>query len=181
MTKDAFLFEMERLFPTRFRRHLRQELSPDVFDVAREGEIITLTGPVGTGKSTAAAAIAFQLIVKVFDKAPDFRGRPEFVTYKEVLNRIMAGYSNGTAQNVRSDFEKRFILVIDELFNVAPTDNSYEEVYQIINYRYAWQKITIITTNLDLNQIAEIDDRIASRLAEGLVRDLSTVRRKPKH
>jgi DNA replication protein DnaC len=56
-------------------------------------------------------------------------------------------------------------LILDDLGAEKTTDFTRSILYQIIDYRYNYEKPTIITSNLDVKQIAErFDDRIASRI-----------------
>lgn len=63
-------------------------------------------------------------------------------------------------------------LVLDDLGSERYTDFVFENLYLIISERYSYraERVTIVTSNLDLDVISEkIDPRLASRLGAGTV------------
>ena len=114
-------------------------------------------GPYGTGKTHLASAIANDALSRgisnIFQPVPD------------LLDRLRATYGD---TGIRYDelferFKSIPLLVLDDLGTQNSTPWAVEKLYQLINYRYVRQLPTIITTNVDLEQM---DGRIASRLSD---------------
>jgi DNA replication protein DnaC len=116
-----------------------------------------LMGGYGCGKTHLAAAIA-NFVVSL--------GIPTiFLTVPDLLDWIR--YSFG---NTEVSFEQRFeeikniqLLILDDLGTQYATPWAQEKLYQVINFRYAKKMATVITTNLDLE---DIEGRIRSRLVD---------------
>ena len=94
---------------------------------------------------------------------------PAFYNEADIYYRITSTYSNEnnfTEQDVINNYAKRTnLLIIDDMFASRQNDFARGKMYDIINSRITYNGLpTIITSNLTLDKIAEIDERIASRL-----------------
>lgn len=57
------------------------------------------------------------------------------------------------------------LVIIDDVFSSRVNENTRSAIYELINTRVSNYRLdTVITSNLYINQIAEIDPRIASRI-----------------
>lgn len=118
---------------------------------------LLLMGKYGCGKTHLAAAVA-NFVVSL--------GVPTiFLTVPDLLDWLRFSYGNR-----ESNFESRFneirdirLLVLDDLGTQNATPWAAEKLYQIINYRYVNRLPTIVTTNVELE---DIDGRISSRLQD---------------
>jgi DNA replication protein DnaC len=118
---------------------------------------LLLQGNYGCGKTHLAAAIAnFAVSMGV----PTL-----FITVPDLLDSLRYAYQDPTAT-----FEERFervrnaaLLVLDDFGTQNATGWAQEKLFQIINFRYINQMPTVITTNLNVN---EIEGRIRSRLED---------------
>ncbi len=118
---------------------------------------LTLMGSYGCGKTHLAAAVANTCV--------EFGMNTIFLTVPDLLDWLR--YSYGATD---SSFEKRFeeirsipLLVLDDLGAHNATNWAAEKLFQIIDYRYTRKLPTVVTTNLDLE---DLDDRIRSRLQD---------------
>ena len=97
-----------------------------------------------------------------------------FVNVPDLLDYLRAAYSPASDET----YDQRFndvrdapILILDDLGTQNATPWAEEKLYQILNTRYIAKRPTVITTNLDLD---DLDPRLRSRLSDlDLVRKLS--------
>lgn len=116
-----------------------------------------LHGPVGTGKSHLAAAAA-HVLAEVYDQDAYYRSVPD------MIDAIRSGYREGDYDARLEAVKSVPILVLDDLGTEDPTPKALALLFQIVQYRAIRDSITLITSNLSLDQYAGIDDRIASRI-----------------
>jgi len=101
-----------------------------------------------------------------------------FYDETDIYSEIKESFNNNflSETEIFNKFIKMKFLVIDDLF--ANRDNEFTRttMLRIINKRIDWERLpTVITTNLDINEIAQIDTRIASRLCNGYIFNLNEV------
>ena len=129
-------------------------------DMLKSGQGIMFHGPVGTGKSYTAAAIANELME---------RKHPVVMTSFVKLLNVMSGFSVADEDYIRA-LNRADLLFIDELGAERGTDAALEKVYNVIDSRYRSCKPLILTTNLEMAQIKSEQDiryvRIYDRVVE---------------
>jgi DNA replication protein DnaC len=130
-----------------------------------------ISGPRGVGKTHLVVAIMKQMVLNHPRAAGvTYRLLPSMISVPELLLRIKATYQKNADEDEGSviDFySEKKILVLDDLGTEKPTDWVLSTLYLIIDRRYRNMKTTYITSNFNLDQIAErLDDRISSRIAE---------------
>lgn len=116
----------------------------------------------GSGKTRMAVSVANELI---YEK----KMQVKFSTSLQILNEIKASWDKRDreySENKLLDFLCTSpILVIDDFGTEQAKEWIEERFYQIINSRYADNKITIFTSNFSLNSL-KYDDRITNRIKE---------------
>ena len=117
-------------------------------------------GQSGAGKTHISTALAIELL-----------RRGKAVLYKRYVETMR----ELKAAKFRSDSEyysellpilNAEVLYIDDLFKEYPSDWDKAEVWQIIDDRYSKRLKTIISSELDLKEIAKIDESLAGRIKE---------------
>lgn len=117
-------------------------------------------GDVGTGKSYAAACIANELLS---------RGVPVVLTSLVKLIDRLRGFETDV-DAVMTRLRKARLLILDEVGAERCTEFVLEKMYQIIDSRYNSDLPFIITTNLCLGEMRDVQNmelrRIYSRILE---------------
>lgn len=120
---------------------------------------LLITGTCGTGKTHLAVAILHAILD---------RGYPGlFATVPDLLAEIRKSYNGEKDSEKIKKIKSARFLVLDDLGAEKTTDWVQEQLYMIINYRYEYELPTIITSNLDIGQLAQkVGERTTSRLLE---------------
>lgn len=123
---------------------------------------LMLSGTVGTGKSHLAKAAAFTLATS---------GHPVlFQTAREILEQIKASYDRADEQTVHVTERQRSVgvLVLDDLGAEHGTDWAHSELAALLTTRYEGRRMTMITTNRDLEGLAVEQGDVYGRLVDRL-------------
>ena len=123
------------------------------------GKGLLITGTCGTGKTHLAVAILHAILDS---------GCPGlFCTVPDLLTEIRKSYKEDYDSKKIKNVMNARLLILDDLGAEKTTDWVQEQLYLIINHRYEYELSTIITSNLDIGQLAQkIGERSASRLLE---------------
>jgi DNA replication protein DnaC len=127
---------------------------------------VFISGPVGTGKTHLAVAYLAQEIQQWGERSR------MFIRSVNLFNRLRDTYrdhSGASATEIISDFSRYRFLVIDDLGTERDTPLVQEALYNIIDHRAGHRLPTVITSNLELERVAdhygEFGERLASRIA----------------
>lgn len=119
-----------------------------------------LMGTPGTGKTSMAAALAYEL-----------RKREKTVKFQNAS--MLAVLAN--AQSMRPDNIEKFIdqfgcyeiIILDDLAKHHLSPSAKEIVYQVFSNAYDAGNIVVITSNYSFDEVSQhIDERLGSRLSE---------------
>ena len=119
---------------------------------------LVLWGGFGTGKTHLAVAIANHRLAL---------GNPAvFIVVPDLLDHLRSTFSPNSEVTYDDLFEtvrNTQLLILDDLGTQTSTAWAQEKLYQILNHRYNKELATVITTNLDPN---EIEPRLRSRIGD---------------
>ena len=140
-------------------------------EVPDDWQAVTIYGPVGTGKTHLAVALMAERIERDGFKqgryqksySGEYAYGAVFFDIQEACERMKPGRDEGISERLC----QAELLVFDDLGAERLTDFTLDRVSLVLRYRYNWMLPTIITTNLSLAQMNELDPRMASRLMEG--------------
>lgn len=135
---------------------------PDALAAVREwaasearGSLL-LTGGTGRGK-TGLAVGAVRALCAAGVAA-------QFVTAAGLLDRVRAGFDDGTAAAIEAAYTAAAVLAIDDLAAARPTDWARERIPVLIDARLAAGRSTLVTLDKGAAWIVEqYDTRLASR------------------
>jgi DNA replication protein DnaC len=125
---------------------------------ARPDGWLVLTGPTGTGKTHLAAAAARERLAagdSVF-----FAVVPDLLDY---LRRAYRPDNAETYDDVLDALRAAGLLILDDLGAHSTTPWAEEKLYQLFSYRYLQESPTLITTNVDQE---DLDPRLVSRMLD---------------
>jgi DNA replication protein DnaC len=121
-----------------------------------------LCGPCGTGKTHLAIGALLAM------RAKRWSGR--FASSSEFLFRCRNSFRKGSADNIEeiiSEYCGSDVLLLDDLGAEKPTEFSRETLGLVVDKVYREMSCLIVTSNFDLNGLAErIDERTADRLVD---------------
>lgn len=128
-----------------------------------------ITGPTGVGKTHLAVGIIRELAKKGVKNM-------HFTTAADLLLALREAVSDHGASKeakivgVYSGYD---ILVLDDLCAEKTTEYAATALYMVLNARIGDMKPTIVTSNFTRQDIAEVMPRVASRLAEYEIWDMT--------
>lgn len=119
-------------------------------------------GAAGCGKTFLAAACANALV----DHDKDVR----FIVVPDFLDQIRDSFNDNSPYRegtLMQEVKTAPILILDDLGAHNYTDWSVKTIFAILNYRLNYELPTIVTTNLEREQLEELlGSRVYSRLLE---------------
>jgi DNA replication protein DnaC len=140
-----------------------REFTDDLGGNLAAGRGIWFIGDVGTGK-TSLAMLVSKLAIEAGHSAAVY-------SLPKLLTRIRRTYDTSAGDLSYSQFFSRLtsvdLLHIDDLGATNQTDWVMEQLFSIVDERYATQRSMIVTTDLDMGELGkQIGTRTVSRLVE---------------
>lgn len=117
-------------------------------------------GTPGTAKTYMCACI----LNRLFNEKKDVY----YTTHRRFISELQKAINDGdSVDNVILKFFNKDYLIIDDLGSATNTDWQKEKILDLIDYRHAHQKKTVITSNFDQDEISSfLSIRTYSRLLD---------------
>ena len=123
-------------------------------------------GGVGLGKTHIMHAIGNKLI-KSFPKL-----KVLYISSESFTNEMIYSIKSKAMDNFREKYRNIDVLLFDDVQFLAGKTRSTEEFFYTFNSLYDGQKQIIITSDKTPNEIPEMEERLTSRFAWGLIADI---------
>ncbi|PRY93230.1 chromosomal replication initiator protein DnaA [Hasllibacter halocynthiae] len=125
-----------------------------------------LHSSVGLGKTHLMQAIAWELRA----------ARPEtkvlYVTAEKFMYTFIQALQQRDVMSFKGLFRSVDVLMVDDIQFIAGKDSTQEEFFHTFNELVGMGRQVVLSADRSPGEIAKLDDRIASRLACGLVVDI---------
>jgi len=150
----------------------QKDLNMLPFKVLEDVKSTYIFGTTGSGKTIKALQMMLSAMHNYYIEYKTMSA--EFTSVIELLQSIKAAYDRTvrnsalTEEEIITLYKNIPILVLDDFEVAKTTDWAYQILYLIINHRYEYDKLTIITSNASLEELAEKmnDDRIPGRIQQ---------------
>lgn len=115
------------------------ERSAEVVQACKQRRNVYIVGEVGTGKTTLACAAAIGMVDSGHFKSVCV------ATTTEVLNAIKSTFGKYQTDDPLSKYKRASVLVLDDIGKESPSDWVIEQLFDLINERYADMLPTVVT------------------------------------
>lgn len=119
---------------------------------------LLLSGQSGCGKTHLCTAIVGELIKK---EIPVW-----YMLYREDIGNLKQTDDWQRREKLMNKFKKAKMLYIDDLFKGGATEADIRIMFELIDYRYRNNLITIISTEQTSDSLKGIDESIAGRILQ---------------
>ena len=120
---------------------------------------IMFMGQVGAGKSHLSLAIANELMEDGVGVV--------YMSYREVITRLKQNIMDEVYYNkVMNRYKNAKVLLIDDLFKGSISKSDINIMFELINHRYFNKLPVIVSTELSIENLVNIDEALGSRLIE---------------
>lgn len=144
--KNILLKQFNEMVPSRY-----QFIEHEPGDKLKKSDNAILFGGFGTGKTWEAYSLIQSLFVREIVK------NWQMVTELSMLNDIKSGLSDNTFDSKVEKYKSTDLLIIDEMGKANGTEFNKAQIFDILNYRYDWEKRTILICNAEeKNELYEI-------------------------
>jgi len=144
-----------------WQKELKQLVTDYVSDANKEW--IAVLGQSGAGKTMLCSAISNKRLADGHEV--------RYLLWRDYVSNLkQSQFNDRREENNRNHYFEHYanaeILYIDDLFKGTVTDTDKSYAFELINHRYNKSLVTIISSELLLLELAELDQAVAGRLKE---------------
>lgn len=125
---------------------------------------LVIYGGVGLGKTHLLHAIGHMAIAN--------GKQARYVTAEEFTNELVTAIKSHSTAALRERYRQLDVFLLDDIQFLAGKTSSEEEFFHTFNALFSLGKQIVVSCNQHPRQLTELDDRLQSRLAGGLLADL---------
>ncbi len=132
---------------------------------------LVLVGKSGLGKTHLLHAIAHELLERTEGKRPL---SVVLKTSEEFITDVVKGIRQQRMDEVRRAYRHADVLLIDDIQLISDKRACQEEFFHTFNVLYDAKKKIVVTSDRPPHEIPELEDRIRTRFAWGLIAELKS-------
>lgn len=123
-------------------------------------------GPVGLGKTHLIQAISHK-IAQIHPQQ-----KICYMTSEKFTNELIDAIRHRSTAQFRKKYREIDVLLIDDIHFIAGKESTQEEFFHTFNYLHDNRKQIIITSDRPPKEISNLEERLTSRFAWGLITDI---------
>lgn len=124
-------------------------------------------GGVGLGKTHLLQAVGNETLKNFNDKTV------KYIPSESFVSQIVSAIRNHKMEDLKDNFRKIDILIIDDIQFLAGKEKTQEEFFHIFNALYEKNKQIIISSDRPPSAIPALEERLRSRFEGGMIADIS--------
>lgn len=123
-------------------------------------------GGVGLGKTHLMQAVGNEIIAKEPQK------RVLYVSCESFTNEFVSSLQRGKIDDFKKKYRNVDVFLVDDIQFIAGKEGSQEEFFHTFNALYQTNKQIIITSDKVPSEIPNLEERLSSRFAQGMIADI---------
>lgn len=124
-------------------------------------------GNTGLGKTHLMQAIGNHIKKHNKDR------RVYYITSEKFTMDYITSLQSGKINNFKEKYRKYDVLIMDDIQFISNKEKTQEELFHLFNYLYDNNKQIIFSSDVHVNYLPNIEDRLKSRFMAGMIIDIS--------
>lgn len=148
-----------------FQKHMKEMAKDYILNTSKTKEWFLALGQSGCGKTHLCSAICNERMTH-YDEERRRYTQVKYMIWNDFIDRLKRMNYDLDRDNYFNEYSKAEILYIDDFLKGKFTDTDLNYAFQLINYRYNNNLVTIISSELLMNDLRRIDEAIAGRMKQ---------------